>query len=300
MFYSPLRYPGGKNRLAKFIAHVCADNNISGHYIEPYAGGASVALYLLIERKVKKITINDYDRSIYAFWHSVLHNADRLCNLIVNTEVNTDNWRKAKNIQNNKDKSALLELGFATFFLNRTNRSGIMNAGCIGGIAQKGKYKINCRFNKNKLIRRIELITKYKKYITLYQEDAAILTKKLTQESDDKNTFFYFDPPYYLKGSSLYMNHYDDTQHAEIAEKIRSIKKSHWIVSYDDAAYVKKLYSWALSRQYSLKHFAYQAKTGKEILFYNKATKIPATEMADKKFNISHTDQTFSKQFHKG
>ena len=276
MFYSPLRYPGGKNRIAKFIAHVCIDNNVNGHYIEPYAGGASVALYLLLERKIKKITINDYDRSIYAFWYSVLNNADKLCKLIINTEVNISNWRRAQHIQRNKEQTTLLELGFSTFFLNRTNRSGIMNAGCIGGVTQQGKYKINCRFNKNELIRRIKLITKHKKYITLYQEDAALLLEKLIQDSDNNNTFIYFDPPYYLQGSALYMHHYNNAQHAEIADKIRSIKKSHWIVSYDDAAYVKKLYNWAASTQYSLKHFAYQVRTGKEIFFYNQKMKIPA------------------------
>ena len=57
MFYSPLRYPGGKNKLAKFIAKICVDNDINGHYIEPYAGGASVSLYLLIEGKVKKLRL---------------------------------------------------------------------------------------------------------------------------------------------------------------------------------------------------------------------------------------------------
>ena len=82
MFYSPLRYPGGKNKLSKFISKICIDNNINGHYVEPYAGGASVALHLLIENRIKKITINDYDRSIYAFWHSVLWDTNKLCGLI--------------------------------------------------------------------------------------------------------------------------------------------------------------------------------------------------------------------------
>ena len=149
-FYSPLRYPGGKNKLAKFVALICEKNNINGHYIEPYAGGASVALFLLFNDYVKEITINDVDKSIYAFWHSVLYNTDELCELIQKTEINIDNWKKQREIQKNKEAATLLDLGFSTFFLNRTNFSGVINGGVIGGLKQWGKYKIDCRYNKKK------------------------------------------------------------------------------------------------------------------------------------------------------
>lgn len=278
MFYSPLRYPGGKNRLAEFIAKVCVENNINGQYVEPYAGGASVALYLLIEGKVKSITINDYDRSIYAFWYSVLNHTDELCKLIENTDVNIENWLKMKEIQKNKKKAEILELGFSTFFLNRTNRSGIINAGVIGGIKQYGNYKIDCRFNKEDLIKRIRLIAVYKKNIKLYKKDALKLIEKIQIEANNDNTIFYFDPPYYLKGSLLYMNHYNDEQHKEIAKKIKSIKNIHWIVSYDDVPQINELYDWALSKKYSLNHFAYNVKKGEEILFHSKKLNIPVVE----------------------
>jgi DNA adenine methylase len=162
MFYSPLRYPGGKNKLSAFIAKICIDNNINGHYIEPYSGGASVALFLLIEGFVDKITINDRDRSIYAFWHSVLNKTNELCELIEKAELTISEWKKQKNIQTNKKTVDLLTLGFSTFYLNRTNRSGIINGGVMGGVEQNGKYLMNCRFNKNELIQRIRLIAKHK------------------------------------------------------------------------------------------------------------------------------------------
>ena len=156
MIYSPLRYPGGKNRLSKFIAKVCLDNDISGHYIEPYAGGAAVALYLLLENKVGRITINDFDKSIYAFWYAVLNHTDEFCKLIENAELSYDQWIKQKEIQKNKSQCDLLALGFSTFYLNRTNRSGIICAGLIGGVKQNGIYKMDCRFNKPELINRIK------------------------------------------------------------------------------------------------------------------------------------------------
>ncbi|NHZ86518.1 MAG: DNA adenine methylase [Planctomycetia bacterium] len=273
MFYSPLRYPGGKNKLSKFIAKICVDNNIDSHYVEPYAGGASVALSLLIEKKVEKITINDYDRSIYAFWHSVLKNTKKLCDLIESTEINIISWQKAKDIQRNKASSKLLDLGFSTFFLNRTNISGIINAGVMGGIEQNGKYKIDCRFNKIELIKRIKLIAKHKKQIKLYNIDALELIKIIQKESNNEQTIFYFDPPYYLKGASLYMNHYKNNQHVEVSEAIKDIKNINWIVSYDNTPEIENIYKWVplkRTKKYSLNHSAYEAREGKEILFFSK------------------------------
>lgn len=272
-FYSPLRYPGGKNKLSKFISKICTTNSINGHYVEPYAGGASVALYLLIEGKVKTITINDYDRSIYAFWYSVLKKTKQLCTLIENTDVNIENWYKAKDIQKKKSTARLLDLGFSTFYLNRTNISGIINAGVIGGIKQKGKYKIDCRYNKKDLIRRIKLIAKHKKNIKLENLDAIELIQKIKKDSNNTQTIFYFDPPYYLKGSSLYMNHYNDEQHKEVSMAIKKIKNIHWIVSYDNTPQIEMLYEWVSkkrTRKYSFNHSAYRAKEGKEILFLSK------------------------------
>ena len=280
MFYSPLRYPGGKNKLSKFIAKVCVDNEINGHYVEPYSGGASVALYLLIEKKVKKITINDFDRSIYAFWHSVLKNTKKLCDLIENTEVNIENWKKAKEVQKNKSKAKLLDLGFSTFFLNRVNISGIINAGVIGGIKQTGKYKIDCRFNKIDLIERIKLIEQHKDNMNLYHLDALDLIKKIKMEGGGKETIFYFDPPYYIKGSSLYINHYRDDQHQEVSNEIKNIKDVSWIVSYDNTPEIEKIYQWVSKkfiRKYSFNHSAYKSKEGKEILFFSRNLLVPSS-----------------------
>tara|TARA_R110002050_G_scaffold297339_1_gene458595 strand:+ start:17028 stop:17939 length:912 start_codon:yes stop_codon:yes gene_type:complete len=275
MFYSPLRYPGGKNKLSAFIAKICIDNNINGHYVEPYSGGASVALFLLMEGFVEKITINDRDRSIYAFWHSVLNKTNQLCEMIENAELTIEEWRKQKGIQLNKKSADLLELGFSTFYLNRTNRSGIINAGVMGGIEQLGNYPMDCRFNKVELIGRIKKIAKNKKQIRLYKKDAIKLIDKIQNEADNENTVFYFDPPYYLKASTLYMNHYEKENHQMVSEKIKSIQNIKWIVSYDNVPQIKKLYSNCKKKEFSFKHTAYEIREGKEILFFSKSIKQP-------------------------
>ena len=269
MHYSPLRYPGGKNKLSAFIAKICIDNNINGHYVEPYSGGSSVALFLLLEGFVKRITINDKDRSIYAFWHSVLNKKNQLCDLIENTEITIDEWHKQREIQYNKEKAGLLELGFSTFFMNRTNRSGIINASVMGGMEQNGNFLMDCRFNKLELIERIKQISSRKKDIRLYKKDAIRLIEKIQQEAQDENIIFYFDPPYYLKASSLYMNHYKEESHKEVSEAIKNIKNIKWIVSYDNVPEIKNLYSEIKKKEFSFKHTAYKVREGKEILFFS-------------------------------
>lgn len=277
-FYSPLRYPGGKNKLAKFVALVCEKNNINGHYVEPYAGGASVALHLLINGYVSEITINDYDRSIYAFWHCVLKETNTFCKMISDAELTMKNWYEQKKIQQNKDTASLLELGFSTFFLNRTNRSGIINGGVIGGVQQNGNYKIGCRFNKEELIERIKFIAIHRKNIHLYNLDALELIKQIENQTKSKNVIFYFDPPYFLKGQSLYMNAYEAEDHKLVSEKIKAIKNARWIVSYDNVPQIQTLYkdNNVQKKNYSFIHIAYEPREGKEVLFFSKGLIIPA------------------------
>lgn len=278
MFYSPLRYPGGKNKLSAFIAKICLDNNINGHYVEPYSGGASVALFLLIEGFVQKITINDRDRSIYAFWHSVLNKTNQLCELIENAELSIEEWKKQKAVQSNKKKADLLDLGFSTFYLNRTNRSGIINAGVMGGIEQTGNYLMDCRFNKTELIQRIKNIAHHKKNIRLYKKDAVKLIDKIEQEAENDNIVFYFDPPYYLKASTLYMNHYEDKNHKKVSEKIKSIQNIKWIVSYDNVPEIQELYAECPKKEFSFKHTAYEIREGQEIMFFSENIVRPEIE----------------------
>lgn len=281
MFYSPLRYPGGKNKLAAFIAKICLDNSVNGHYIEPYSGGASVALYLLLEGFVQKITINDKDRSIYAFWYSVLNNTSQFCERIRDVEVTIEEWRKQRAIQAKKEKANLLDLGFSTFFLNRTNRSGIINAGVIGGIEQNGDYTIDCRFNKVDLIDRIRVIASRKEQIRLYKKDAIKLIKKIQNESENSNVIFYFDPPYFLKASSLYLNHYKSEDHKAVSDSIKSIRNIKWIVSYDNVPEIITLYSECQMKEFSFKHTAYKVRTGKEVLFFSNSIKQPDIDNYD-------------------
>ncbi|MGL5620688.1 MAG: DNA adenine methylase [Tannerellaceae bacterium] len=292
MRYSPLRYPGGKNKLSAFIASICRENGIDMHYIEPYSGGASVALFLLIEGFVNKITINDKDRSIYAFWYSVLNFTDELCLRILQTDISIEQWRKQKDIQLNKEHADLLDLGFSTFYLNRTNRSGIITGGIIGGIAQDGRYLMDCRFNKSELVARIKLIANYRDRINLYDYDALDLINLIENDNADQNKIFYFDPPYYYKASSLYMNHYKFEHHKIISDRIKQIENICWIVSYDNVPEIKALYECFPKKEYSFKHTAHSSRVGNEILFFSPNLELPKINDWDPLYFKLHKTKT--------
>lgn len=274
-YYSPLRYPGGKGKVADYFKRIFQDNLLyDAVYVEPYTGGASVALSLLFNEYASKIVINDIDKSIYAFWHSVFNNTEALCKLISDTPVNIDTWERQKYIQKHKKCFGLLNLGFSTFFLNRTNRSGIINAGVIGGKEQKGKWKMDARFNKQELIRRIERIADYKSRIELHNEDAVSLIRKLLPNLPDK-TLIYFDPPYYVKGKELYLNFYKHDDHQSIASEINQIQSQKWIVTYDNVAPIKQLYSGYRQVYYSLCYSAALPSKGEEVMIFSDNLYIP-------------------------
>lgn len=267
---SPLRYPGGKNKTYHYVRHLVRSNNIST-YIEPFAGGAAVALRLLINRDVKRIIINDYDRSIYAFWHCVVYESDKLTDRIQNTEITMDEWYKQKDIQQQKDTINLFDLGFSTLFLNRTNRSGIIKAGVIGGKNQNGNYKMDCRFNKNTIIDRIQLIASYSEQILVCNDDAIDFIKNEIKKTRKSLTFF--DPPYYEKGPDLYTNFYTHDDHVKLARTIhQQMRNRYWILTYDVAEQIEELYRKYEHEKYYLNYSIAKPTKGQEFMFFSKNT----------------------------
>ncbi|WP_397303188.1 DNA adenine methylase [Nonlabens ulvanivorans] len=270
MYYSPLRYPGGKSKLAAFITKICQDNDLTESYVEPYAGGASVALHLIINNIVNHVHINDADRSLFAFWHCLIHDSEKVLQSIESMQINMDSWNYFKLIQKEKDTCDLIDLALSTFFLNRTNRSGILNAGVIGGKDQSGNYKMDCRFNKKDIIKRLERIINLKDKITVTNLDALDLIKQHEYSGNNVGKIAYFDPPYYYKADSLYMNHYQPEDHKLVAEKIKSIRNFHFVISYDDNEAIRSLYSELPSKRYSFSHNIINSRKGMEILFFDK------------------------------
>lgn len=292
---TPLRYPGGKAKLAPFIQDLCQINNLmKRHYAEPYAGGAGVAIGLLLSNTVDEIHINDIDEAIYYFWHSMLNDTESFLKKITDTSVTIEEWYKQKEILNNLKGYSELERGFATFFLNRTNRSGILNAGVIGGKNQSGDYKLDARFNKSNLIERIEKIALHAKKIHITNLDAIEFLKSVDKKMP-KNSLIYLDPPYYVKGQGLYRNFYNHNDHVEIKNVVESLS-SPWIVSYDNCIEIKDIYSDHLSKEYSLTYSAHVKGQGSEVMFYKNSLKLPKFPKNKRKKRLSSKPKTMTEE----
>lgn len=275
-FFSPLRYPGGKGKLTGFIKLLFQHNRLlDGHYVEPYAGGAGVGIALLRHDYASCVHLNDLNRSVYAFWHSVLYETESLCRLINDTPVTMEEWYQQKAIQTVAD-SSLLELGFSTFFLNRTNRSGIILGGVIGGKNQTGKWKLDARFNRLDLCQRIEGIALYRSRVRLYNMDAADLIRTVLPKLP-KKTLVYLDPPYYQKGQELYENHYQHEDHHQIAELVKNIRQP-WVVSYDETPEIMGLYKGCTTKVYGIRYSAQDRYEGAEAMFFSNGLIIPNVE----------------------
>ena len=274
---SPLRYPGGKYKLYKYIDALVKTNGCTT-YVEPFCGGAAIALELLFNNVVKKIIINDFDYTIYCFWDSVLNNTENFISLILNTEVSIQEWARQKEIRNNLKEYNKLEIGFSTFFLNRTNRSGIIDkAGPIGGKKQTGNYSIDCRFNKEKLIKQILKIASYRDKIQLYNLEALDFIDQVILNT--RNSFTFFDPPYYSKGPELYTNFYNHHNHVKLANEIvDKMKRRKWIVTYDNAIEIKKMYYNIEQIEFELQYSLQEKKSASEVMFFSKNTNRPDEE----------------------
>jgi DNA adenine methylase len=274
-YYSPLRYPGGKGKLAQLIHLIVEDNGlIDGSYVELYAGGAGVALSLIINEYVSTVIINDLNRSVYAFWFSVLNDTEALCRLIFDTPVTLDEWAKQRIIQENVENEPLLSLGFSTFFMNRTNRSGIIKGGLIGGKFQTGVWKLDARFNKKDLISRIEKIAKYRDRIRLYNMDASKFILTILPNLTNKS-LVYLDPPYFNKGPELYQNNYKEEDHYNLSALICNNINQHWIITYDNTPEIVELYKEFQQITYSLSYSAAKRYRGSEVMIFSPTLTIP-------------------------
>lgn len=274
-FHSPLRYPGGKIKLANYFAMLVRANRLlDGEYAETYAGGAAVALSLLFGEYVSRIHINDIDRGIYSFWMSARDQTNELCRLIRKVPVTVKEWERQRMVQDEPNPDPL-KLALSTFYLNRTNRSGIIMGGLIGGRSQNGNWKMDARFNKEELIHRIRRIGWNRSRIEIHNLDGAQFLRSIDATLPERS-LFYLDPPYFDKGKlELYRNYYNAEDHAEIAQLVSKLSRP-WVVSYDSNSYIRSLYKGFRSKSYGISYSANDRYKGCEIMFFSDRLLIPA------------------------
>lgn len=272
-FLSPLRYPGGKGRIASFVAQLIeAQPRRPSIYVEPFAGGAGVALRLLHDEYVDEVVLNDLDAGIAAFWRSVFDEPMELIELVRSCIPTLDEWHRQRAVY--LDKAADdLELGFATLFLNRTNRSGILSARPIGGLEQSGKWTLTARWRPEQLGERIRRLARYSTRVTICEDDGiAIATRHLR----DSETFLYADPPYISKAEGLYLDTLRREDHHRLAVTLRN--SDRWLLTYDTDPEVIELYQGLRCAVFSIKHTAAVQHIGSEYAVFPDSLVIPSLE----------------------
>lgn len=280
MFYSPLRYPGGKGKLASFM-EVMIDylGHRGGTYIEPFAGGAGIAIELLLRDTVSQIVINDYDKGVWSFWKAILNETNRFIDNILTVPLTIDEWQKQREICVGQNEKYSFELGFATFYMNRTNRSGIIKGGVIGGNEQAGNWTMDVRFNRQELVERIRNISLRKGSIKLYNKDINSFIKHYIPRYD-KNALIYFDPPYYKKGKQLYMNFFEHGDHVRIESTIREYVNCDWIITYDDALEIEEIYRDYQLYLYDLNYSVSDKCKANELMIFGNGI-VPPTDLVN-------------------
>jgi DNA adenine methylase len=274
MLTSPLRYPGGKAKLFDFMTAVLRHNNLfNTSYCEPYAGGAGLALKLLSAGFVGRILLNDVDPAIHAFWVTALRDTEKLCKKIAAVDFTMDEWHRQQKIYKRGDATKTFQLGFATYFLNRTNRSGIiLHGGPIGGYEQTGEWKIDARMNKSRQIDQLLALSNFADRIEVTNLDAL---EFLRTTSKVPNRFLYLDPPYYNKGRRLYENHYQHADHEKIMRFLRTRRKQNWVLSYDDVPEIRDIYDEFKPIRYSLSYSANEKMVGREVIYLSDTLTMP-------------------------
>jgi DNA adenine methylase len=273
---TPLRYPGGKQKLTPFVLEILEENDLlGGHYAEPYAGGAGIGINLLVSGVVSRIHLNDSAFPVYAFWHSILTRAEEMCARIMRASLTVKEWRRQKEILARHKEHDEIDVGFSFFYMNRCNRSGIHSGGVIGGLAQDGHWKMDARFPRNEMIRRIEVIAERRGAVSLRNMDAEEFIRKHVPKLP-KRSLVYCDPPYFNNAKRLYLDHYRPEDHARIAMVFQREIKRPWVVSYDSVPDVMEYYSKRRSILYDLQYSAAKAYVGKEVFFFSDDLSLPA------------------------
>ena len=287
MYYSPLRYPGGKGKLASFMEYMIDQlGHRGGTYIEPFAGGAGIAMELLLRNVVSRIVINDYDKAVCSFWKAILTETDRFVEEIRTVPLTVDEWQKQHEILVTQNDKYSFELGFAAFYLNRTNRSGIIKGGVIGGQEQAKDWKMDVRFKREELVTRIQRIAARKKDIKLYNKDVNSFIKNYVPLYEE-NALIYFDPPYYKKGQQLYMNFFNYKDHVRIEQEIREHVNCDWIITYDYEPQIEEIYHNYNLRLYDLNYSVSTKRKANELMIFKDGIFIPSDEeLNSKKINI--------------
>lgn len=266
--------------MAGFLRDVIDLNDLRGcTYYEPYAGGAGAALNLLRDEVVSALYLNDADERVYAFWSSALNDTARFVDRIRKVKLSIAEWQRQHEICAFPKGHSQTEVGFAAFFMNRCNRSGVLTgAGPIGGYEQTGPWQMDVRFNREGLAERILSLARMKDRIRLSQRDAIVFLKdELPRGQARKQVFVYLDPPYVNNGQRLYLNAYQAADHARLARYLEAQGTLGWVMSYDDSDLVRELYAAYQMARIPIRYTLQNKRSARELIIAPNHVGVPGS-----------------------
>lgn len=265
---SPFRYPGGKGFLTGFLDSQLEQlDQGSRQYVEPFAGGAGAAFNLLSRERADHIHLNDLDIRVFSAWKAILQENDKFVAALQKCDVSLETWKWAKELVDRPTQNYSFDLGFATFFINRTSRAGIITgSGPIGGYKQSGEWKIDARFYRDTMVKRVKWIGENADKVSLYRLPAVDFLKECESKLDPVRTLYFIDPPYVKIGSRLYLDGMLDGGHEYLAQYINDNHLVHWIMTYDDHPLIRNLYEECKIRHLQVNYSLGRSRKENEVL----------------------------------
>ena len=271
--FTPLRYPGGKSWLFEYVSAFLEFHDIHlGTVVEPFAGSASISVGLLKNKLADEAYICEKDPLISSFWDVALTANDELIENVRRLSVSISTWKKFKKYlrPDAVTRFSTMELATAFVFYNRTNYSGILKAGPIGGKRQESKYNIKCRFNKEYVCQKIATLDSLSGKIHVIRGDGIRFIREYSRRSHGEDQFFYIDPPYYDAGKVLYRNYFEVEDHIRLANTLEPLTEP-WLLSYDDVDFIHHTYEGTkLQFVYSDRQAGNLRREVRELLLSNK------------------------------
>lgn len=289
---TPLRYPGGKTWILPYVKEFLRFHTLNlGTIIEPFAGSASVSIGLLKDGLTEFAYICENDPLITSFWKSALDRNDEFIEVIKHLQISMETWYDFKKYfaEDAYKKYDKIELGVAFLFYNRVNYSGILKAGPIGGRNQLSEYKMHCRFNLDRIVKKLSELRTLADRIQVVPSDGINYIQNYNWSGHDNDTFIYIDPPYYKAGKVLYRNYFKNEEHIKLANVVTKIE-TPWLVSYDESEFISHLYETSKFQYVYTDYQAGNLRRGiRELLISNR--KIPPTDSGSERIYVSQEDE---------
>ena len=230
---TPLRYPGGKSRVAKdFIPRFPSD---IGEFREPFLGGGSVALLFTQMYPDVPVWVNDKYVYLYNFWVHLQKDGKKLSDDLVSIKTDNSTEDKAKELfKDAKDKihkEDSYTQAVLFWVLNKCSYSGLTENSSFSATASRQNFTTKGARNLQNIS---NLIGNWKITNLDYSE---------VMRQNGNDVFLFLDPPYkigtYLYGSNAELH--KNFKHEEFYEAC-ALCKHDWFVTYNNDDDLKQLY----------------------------------------------------------